>query len=79
MCDACKIEYEDKSNRRFHAEPVSCEVCGPTFYFADRVGELIGSSKNADMLSLAANALREGKIVAMKGVGGFHLLCMLRP
>lgn len=75
MCDACKIEYEDKNNRRFHAEPVSCEVCGPTFYFADRVGEVIGSSKNADMLSLAANTLREGKIVAMKGVGGFHLLC----
>jgi hydrogenase maturation protein HypF len=75
MCDACKNEYENKADRRFHAEPVSCEVCGPSFYFTDAKGEVLGSSKNADMLSMVGDALESGSIVAMKGVGGFHLLC----
>ncbi len=75
MCPSCKNEYEDISDRRFHAEPVSCPSCGPSFYFTDDSGVVIASSKNGDILSLIADALRSGKIVAIKGVGGFHLVC----
>ncbi len=64
MCDLCRREYEDPSNRRFHAQPNACPVCGP---------KLI-SSRVAD----AVSALRGGLIVALKGIGGFQLLCDAR-
>jgi hydrogenase maturation protein HypF len=75
MCDKCKDEYGDINDRRFHAEPVSCEVCGPKFYFTDANGAVLQKSKNADVLECVADALRENYIIALKGVGGFHLLC----
>ncbi len=75
MCDECKSEYKNISNRRFHAEPISCPNCGPTMYFADALGSVTDSSKDGQILSCVVQALREGKIVAIKGVGGFHLIC----
>lgn len=75
MCKACKSEYENILNRRFHAEPISCPDCGPSFYFADERGGILETSKTGKILERVAIALNEGKIVVMKGIGGFHLLC----
>ncbi len=75
MCEACKSEYKNILNRRFHAEPISCPDCGPSFYFADERGSVLECSKTGKILERVAIALNDGKIIAMKGVGGFHLLC----
>ncbi len=64
MCRACATEYQDPRNRRFHAEPVCCPACGPAL-------EIIGAA--GDPLSAAVEVLRAGGIVAVKGLGGFHL------
>jgi len=75
MCETCYGEYKNIFNRRFHAEPISCPDCGPSFYFADECGNVLQNSKNGKILESIATVLKEGKIVALKGVGGFHLLC----
>lgn len=62
MCDACRAEYEDPGDRRFHAQPIACPVCGPA---------LLGP----DALPNAVRALLDGRIVAVKGLGGYHLAC----
>jgi hydrogenase maturation protein HypF len=67
MCEACRAEYEDPANRRFHAEPNACPVCGPAV-------RLVGSSAD-DPVRAAADWLRAGAIVAVKGLGGYHLAC----
>ncbi|WP_410608092.1 carbamoyltransferase HypF [Amycolatopsis sp. lyj-109] len=64
MCAECKQEYEDPADRRFHAQPVCCPACGPTLRFGPGGGEAIPA---------AVEALREGAIVAVKGLGGYHL------
>lgn len=70
MCAACQREYDDPLNRRFHAQPNACAVCGPRVWLADGKGaELAGS----DPVQAAIDALLEGSIVAIKGIGGFHL------
>ena len=72
LCPDCRREYTDLLDRRFHAEPVACPVCGPQLQF--HAGERrIDTSGEALAATLAA--LREGAIVAVKGVGGYHLLC----
>ena len=73
LCDDCRREYEDPLDRRFHAEPVACPVCGPHLWFvgADR-SPVRG---DADALEAAVAALRAGRIVAVRGIGGYHLLC----
>ena len=71
MCPACQAEYDDPADRRFHAQPNACPVCGP------RV-TLVGLNEGAgsqDGVLAAALALRHGAIVAVKGIGGFHLAC----
>ena len=69
MCDACRAEYENPEDRRFHAEPTACPVCGPHLWLEEPGREpLTGGA-----LEAAARLLREGKIVAVKGLGGFHL------
>lgn len=70
LCPQCRAEYEDPADRRFHAQPIACPVCGPRVWLSDASGAEIDC---ADPLAEAANALRQGKIVAIKGLGGFHL------
>jgi hydrogenase maturation protein HypF len=69
MCPACRAEYEDPRDRRFHAQPNACPVCGPSV-------ALIGDSSAADPVTTAATALTAGAIVAIKGIGGYHLACL---
>ena len=71
MCPACQAEYDDPSDRRFHAQPNACSVCGPRVWAADSVGAEI----SGDGIKICAEWLRDGKIVAIKGLGGFHLAC----
>jgi hydrogenase maturation protein HypF len=72
MCPACRAEYEDPLNRRFHAEPNACPVCGPRIFLWDGVGAVL--ARDHDALLGTAEAIRAGKIVAAKGIGGFHLI-----
>jgi hydrogenase maturation protein HypF len=67
MCPACAAEYEDPGNRRFHAQPNACPACGPR-------ARLVGSDAE-DAVAAAAEALRGGAIIAVKGLGGYHLAC----
>lgn len=71
MCAKCQGEYTDPSSRRYHAEPISCPECGPKLTFLDNNG----LEAEGDPLALAVSMLREGKIIALKGLGGFHLMC----
>lgn len=72
LCAECRREYDDPLDRRFHAEPIACPVCGPHLQFVE--GEVAQDGDEA-ALAAAVTALRAGKIVAVKGVGGYHLLC----
>ncbi|WP_243375383.1 carbamoyltransferase HypF [Geotalea sp. SG265] len=67
LCDRCREEYETPGNRRFHAQPIACPVCGPRLRL---LGDGIG---NEDPLAQAVRLLREGRILAIKGIGGYHL------
>jgi len=69
MCGDCRREYEDPADRRFHAQPIACPVCGPQLKLLDPQGAVV----DTDPLTGAFAALKEGKIVAIKGIGGFHL------
>ncbi|WP_018248604.1 carbamoyltransferase HypF [Orenia marismortui] len=71
ICDSCREEYEDLSNRRFHAQTNACPNCGPQVYLADDSG----SKLVLDPLKQTINLLQKGKIIAIKGLGGFHLAC----
>ncbi len=79
MCPSCEHEYTHPSSRRFHAQPVCCNECGPTMYLYDLRGQAgAGPQKDAfgrEAVRLARNILRDGGIVAVKGIGGFHLCC----
>lgn len=72
MCAQCAAEYDDPADRRFHAQPVACPACGPTYVLRheDRM-ELRGT----DAIETAAALLRDGAILALKGIGGYHLAC----
>jgi hydrogenase maturation protein HypF len=72
MCPACQREYDDPADRRFHAQPNACPVCGPRIALWDAAGHSLGTGNEALALSVAA--LQEGRIVAVKGIGGFHLM-----
>jgi hydrogenase maturation protein HypF len=72
MCDACRAEYDDPTNRRFHAQPTACADCGPRLQLQTNKGERIETS---DPLAFFVHALNQGKIGALKGLGGFHLVC----
>ncbi len=69
MCPACAAEYRDPGDRRFHAQPVACAKCGPQVWY-EKTGK-----RDSHAIRAAARALLEGEILAVKGLGGFHLCC----
>jgi hydrogenase maturation protein HypF len=71
LCGDCAREYADPADRRFHAEPIACPACGPTLSLLDADGK----PRSGDPIGEAATLLREGRLVALKGLGGFHLAC----
>lgn len=70
MCAACRSEYDDPASRRFHAQPIACPVCGPRLSLLDSKGALLCDEHP---LETAITALRQGRILAVKGLGGYHL------
>jgi hydrogenase maturation protein HypF len=79
MCERCRREYEDPGHRRFHAQPNACPECGPAVTLLDirRPGDLraLNPAPGADLVRATAEALAQGLIVAVKGIGGYHLAC----
>ncbi|HVW00669.1 MAG TPA: carbamoyltransferase HypF [Planctomycetaceae bacterium] len=75
MCAECRAEYENPSDRRFHAQPIACARCGPRLSLHRADGSVIATD---DPLAAFADALRQGGIGALKGLGGFHLACDAR-
>ncbi|MFN6158572.1 MAG: carbamoyltransferase HypF [Dolichospermum sp.] len=77
MCKECEREYEDVENRRFHAQPVACFVCGPRAWLERADGKPVISDMFSmlDDLDAVCTLLQKGEIVAIKGLGGFHLAC----
>ncbi len=76
MCESCQNEYENPLDRRFHAQPNACPVCGPRLQLWNEKGEVLANDNDA--LKLSINALKEGKIIALKGLGGFQLIVSAR-
>lgn len=72
MCEACAAEYGNPADRRFHAQPVACPDCGPRLWL-EREGE---NASEDSPITAAARMLRAGDILAIKGIGGFHLACL---
>lgn len=73
MCESCLKEYENPLNRRYHAQPISCSNCGPKLELRVKNEEL--KIEDDEIFSLTARLIKDGKIGAIKGVGGFHLVC----
>ncbi len=71
LCDDCSAEYTDPADRRYHAQPIACHACGPTMQLVDPSGQTI----DGDPITKAADMLQAGQVVAIKGLGGFHLAC----
>ena len=76
MCPACQREYDDPADRRFHAQPNACPLCGPHVRLLDRSGRRLAAHAG-DHIQRTAELLRGGAIVAIKGMGGYHLACDL--
>lgn len=73
LCEKCKDEFENPKNRRYHAQAISCEECGPTTFLYDKNQKMI--SKKIDAITQATQYIKDGKIVAIKGIAGFHIVC----
>ncbi|RRJ85395.1 carbamoyltransferase HypF [Aestuariirhabdus litorea] len=71
LCGGCQQEYDNPSDRRFHAQPNACARCGPELTLVDSAGETV----EGDPIESTLRALRRGDILAIKGIGGFHLVC----
>jgi hydrogenase maturation protein HypF len=77
LCPTCQAEYSDPLNRRFHAQPNACSHCGPTLWLEEPAGQQRKPSSYGatDVIYAASQCLRAGKILAIHGIGGFHLVC----
>ncbi|HKO96407.1 MAG TPA: carbamoyltransferase HypF [Pyrinomonadaceae bacterium] len=77
MCDECRSEYENPLDRRFHAEPIACRVCGPQLYLFNADGFEVGRDQDSDLdiIPHVKELLTKGRVVSIKGIGGFHLAC----
>ena len=75
MCAVCQAEYEDPLDRRFHAQPNACPACGPQVRLLERDGTPVDEDPGDDPLRAAVRDLLDGKILAIKGLGGYHLAC----
>lgn len=73
MCSACRHEYNDPEDRRYDAQPVCCNSCGPYYYVLNSDGT--HGRKDSEAIRAARNVIEEGGIAAVKGIGGFHLIC----
>lgn len=73
MCDFCRGEYTNPLTRRYHAEPISCAHCGPQLFLCGAGGEILARGEEA--IARTAELLRRGQIGAIKGMGGFHIVC----
>jgi hydrogenase maturation protein HypF len=78
MCELCQAEYHDPSDRRFHAQPNACASCGPRLWAADSCGKELPMRDARSVLEVTVNLLRGGGIVALKGLGGYQILCDAR-
>jgi hydrogenase maturation protein HypF len=74
MCERCAAEYHDPADRRFHAQPIACPHCGPSLWFCSQAGRVTGSDA---ALVATQRALAAGAVVAIKGIGGYHLACVV--
>ena len=74
MCERCAAQYRDVADRRFHAQPVACPQCGPKIWLTDPAGKTLRTGTD-EVIAETVRLLRAGKIVAIKGIGGFHLAC----
>ncbi len=74
LCEACRREYDDPTDRRHHAQPIACHDCGPTLRLLDRSGTPLATGTEPVVRAVVA-ALRAGAVVAIKGIGGYHLAC----
>jgi len=72
MCQRCAGQYNDPADRRFHAQPIACPACGPRIYLADSKGKKLCDASD-EVITWAVRLLLQGRIVAIKGIGGFHL------
>jgi len=75
MCPHCQAEYDDPSDRRFHAQPNACGDCGPQIWLEDALGTRLNPDEGGDVIDTASRLIRQGGVVAIKGIGGFHLAC----
>lgn len=73
QCPTCQAEYDNPADRRFHAQANACPVCGPKLWLEDHTGKQ--QEPGLDAIALSAELLRQGYILAIKGIGGFHLAC----
>ena len=73
LCDLCRREYEDPADRRFHAEPIACPACGPSLNWVGPDGARVTDTTGA--LRACVAAVQAGRLVAVKGIGGYHLVC----
>ena len=75
MCNICRQEYATPSDRRYHAQPVSCHDCGPSLGILDEKGNIISDMSSNKCIKYITKVIIEGKIAAIKGIGGYHLAC----
>ncbi len=73
LCPTCREEYGDKGNRRFHAQPIACNVCGPHYYLHDHEGGV--EEDYSRLLSQLGEVLTRGGVIALKSIGGYNLIC----